>query len=369
MYSAPLPVIHRQRPRLGRPPGAGQDEPARGGARTPRGAGRLDFSGERGERLRAALASVHDLCPEFSPVRLLADGTGRVVVAGTAGRRAVVATCVAGPPDAAGSAADGLRRDIAAHRLFVRHRPPVRVPRLIADDPYGCVLVTEFVAGRQGSAARHPGAGTTTTDLRMAFNAVCRVNAWRPPVGAFPDVVNYPARVARYHAMGLLTDRDAGDLGALLRALTPRGHREPPRQFCHGGELPDHVLLSPAGPVLVGWDAAGWYLPGYDLARLWTALPHAPGIRRLISQTAQGAGPLGADAFLVNLMLVLTREIRHCEEAVQRAMRHPGSVAATGQEHAPGGVSHGERRRRRLRRLYDDWAVARKAVRAAVGAR
>ncbi|WP_049572334.1 aminoglycoside phosphotransferase family protein [Streptomyces sp. SBT349] len=365
MYSAPSPVIPRQRHRPGGPQGAAVDEPARGRRATLPPAGRLDLSGERGERLRAALASVHGICPEFTPVQLLRDGAEAVVLAGTTGRRAVVAKCL---PEAAGPGAETLRREIAAHRGFVRHRPPVRVPRLIADDPYGCVLVTEQVAGRTATR-RPPAPGPPATELRTVVSAVCRLNTWRPPEGTFPEAVNYPAQLARYHALGLLTDRDASDLRALLRALGPRGRGQPPRQFCHGGALPGDVLLSPGGPVVLGWGQAGWYLPGYDLATLWAALPHAPGTRRLISQTAKAAGPLGPEAFLVNLMLVLTRQIRQCEESVQRAIRHPASALAGEPERAAGGLSYGERRRRLLRRLYEDWSVARRAVRAAVGAR
>lgn len=92
-------------------------------------------------------------------------------------------------------------------------------------------------------------------------------------------------------------------------------------QFCHGDALLSNILLSPAGPVLVDWEHAGWYLPGYDLATLWAVLGDAPLARRQISQLAQQAGPASRDAFLVNLMIVLTREIRTYETAVQRTIK------------------------------------------------
>ncbi|CAM5690302.1 Aminoglycoside phosphotransferase family protein OS=Streptomyces tendae OX=1932 GN=F3L20_21830 PE=3 SV=1 [Streptomyces tendae] len=82
--------------------------------------------------------------------------------------------------------------------------------------------------------------------------------------------------------------------------------------------------MSPAGPVLVDWEHAGWYLPGYDLATLWAVLGDAPEARRQISQIAQSTGTAARDAFLVNLMLVLTREIRTYETAVQRSMHRSG---------------------------------------------
>jgi hypothetical protein len=69
----------------------------------------------------------------------------------------------------------------------------------------------------------------------------------------------------------------------------------------------------------------------------------------------------------VNLMLVLTREIRTYETAVQRSM-HDATPAASGATH-PGAVPSGEEQRLLLRRLHDDCQVARRAVRAAVGTR
>jgi hypothetical protein len=128
------------------------------------------------------------------------------------------------------------------------------------------------------------------------------------------------------------------------------------------------MLLSPAGPVLVDWEHAGWYLPGYDLATLWAVLGDAPVARRQISQIAQSAGPASRDAFLVNLMLVLTREIRTYEMAVQRSM-HDTAPAAPGVVAHPGAAPSGEVQRLLLRRLHDDCQLARRAVRAAVGTR
>ena len=99
-----------------------------------------------------------------------------------------------------------------------------------------------------------------------------------------------------------------------------------------------------------------------DLATLWSVLGDAPLMRRRISQTAQATGVPGRDAFLVNLMLVLTREIRTYETAVQRSM-HDSAPAA------PGATPSGEEQRLLLRRLHDDCQLARRAVRAAVGTR
>ncbi len=166
------------------------------------------------------------------------------------------------------------------------------------------------------------------------LGAICRLGQWQPPEGTFGRPLDYGTRIARYHELGLLTDRDMGDLQKLLHGIAHSSHapgRRTVLQFCHGDALLSNMLLTPAGPVLVDWEHAGWYLPGYDLATLWAVLGDAPVARRQISQLAQFAGPASRDAFLVNLMLILTREIRTYETAVQRSLRE-----GTGQPHGPG---------------------------------
>ncbi|KIZ17161.1 phosphotransferase [Streptomyces natalensis ATCC 27448] len=318
------------------------------------------MSGSQGAQLRAAVASVHRICPEFHPVQVLRRSGKSVLLVGTTGRTSAVAKCLL---DHSPAWSERFRQEIAAYRAFVRHRPPVRVPRLVAADPDNCTLIIERMPGRVAAAARHPAEAPPRADLRAALGAICRINLWRPPPGLFEAPLDYAGRIGRYHDLGLLTDRDLGDLQKLLHGLS---HTQ--GQFCHGDALLNNVLLSPTGPVLLDWDSAGWYLPGYDLATLWSVLGDAPVARRQISQLAQSAGPAARDAFLVNLMLILTREIRRYETAVQRTMREPVPIGAPGPGQ-PGAPAAGEEQRLLLRRLHDDCQMARRAVRAAVGTR
>ncbi|WP_327424656.1 aminoglycoside phosphotransferase family protein [Streptomyces sp. NBC_01527] len=351
-------------------PHAGPSAPGTVRPRRPAGpgapplSGRLDLSGPQGAQLRMAIASVHRICPEFNPVQVLRRSGRSVLLVGTTGRTTAVAKCLL---DHSPVWSERFRHEIAAYRAFVRHRPPVRVPRLIAADPENCTLVIERMPGRVAALTRHPSEAPPRADVRAALGAISRVNAWRPAAGLFDAQLDYASRIARYHELGLFTDRDLGDLQKLLHGLAHAGGRQGMGQFCHGDALLSNILLSPTGPVLVDWEHAGWYLPGYDLATLWAVLGDAPAARRQISQLAQATGPAARDAFLVNLMLVLTREIRTYETAVQRAMRETAPTGG-GQER-PGVLSSGEEQRLLLRRLHDDCAMARRAVRAAVGTR
>ncbi|CAL2065436.1 aminoglycoside phosphotransferase family protein [Streptomyces griseofuscus] len=334
------------------------------GQSVPPLSGRLDLSGPQGAPLRTAIAAVQRICPEFAPVQVLRRSARSVLFVGTTGRSTAVAKCLL---DHAPAWAERSRHEIAVYRSFVRHRPPVRAPRLIAADPDNCTLVIERMPGRVAALQRHPMEAPPRADIRAALGAICRVNAWRPPAGLFDMPLDYVEQMSRYHELGLLTDRDLGDLQKLLHGIAQEVGRGAMLQFCHGDALLSNILVSPAGPVLVDWEHAGWYLPGHDLATLWLVLGQAPGARRQISQIAQSAGPASRDAFLVNLMLLLTREIRRYETAVQRSMQDPPPVAP-GLPH-PGAVPSGEEQRLLLRRLHDDCQMARKAVRAAVGTR
>lgn len=355
-YLAPArpaaPVLGAGRARLGTGPGA---QPL---------SGRIDLSGPQGAQLRTAIAAVHRICPEFSPVQVLRRSGRSVLLVGTTGRSTAVAKCLV---DHSPAWAERSRHEIGAYRSFVRHRPPVRVPRLIAADPDNGTLVIERMPGRVAALQRHPLEAPPRADIRAAIGAVCRLNAWRPPAGTFDAPLDYAARISRYHELGMLTDRDLGDLQKLLHGIAHAGGRQGLGQFCHGDALLSNVLMSPAGPVLVDWEHAGWYLPGYDLATLWAVLGDAPEARRQISQIAQATGTAARDAFLVNLMLVLTREIRTYETAVQRSM-HDTVPSAPAPAH-PGATPTGEEQRLLLRRLHDDCQMARRAVRAAVGTR
>ncbi|MFV0131405.1 aminoglycoside phosphotransferase family protein [Streptomyces sp. HMX112] len=373
MYTASSSVSAPPRPQRSAPVGSGPYPlPSQAGGRPRRWAGavtgplsgRIDLSGAQGAQLRKAIASVHRICPEFNPVQVMRRSGRSVLIVGTTGRMTAVAKCLL---DHSPAWVERFRHEIAAYRTFVRHRPPARAPRLIAADPDNCTLVVERMPGRAAALTRHVSEVPPRADLRAVLGAVVRLNAWRPPAGTFEAPLDYPSRIARYHELGLFTDRDRDDLQKLLHGLAQAGGRHGMGQFCHGDALLANMLLSPAGPVLVDWEHAGWYLPGYDLATLWTVLGDAPAARRHISQLAQVGGPTARDAFLVNLMLVLTREIRTYETAVQRTIREAppaGSVPAQ-----PGAVSVGEEQRLLLRRLHDDCALARRAVRAAVGTR
>ncbi|CAM5281544.1 hypothetical protein SNARM312S_02924 [Streptomyces narbonensis] len=186
-----------------------------GGTGTQPVSGRLDLSGPQGAQLKMAIASVHRICPEFNPVQVLRRSGRSVLIVGTTGRTTAVAKCLL---DHSPAWVERFQHEIASYRSFVRHRPPVRAPRLIAADPENCTLVIERMPGRAAALSRHPVEAPPRADVRAVLGAVARLNSWRPPAGTFDAPLDYGTRIARYHELGLFTDRDRDDLQKLLHA-------------------------------------------------------------------------------------------------------------------------------------------------------
>ena len=230
--------------------------------------GRLDLSGPQGAQLRTAVAAVHRICPEFHPVQVLRRSGRSVLLVGTSGRSGAVvpSACWTSHP----LWAERFRHEITSYRAFVRNRPPVRVPRLVAADPAAARWCWRgFPAVRPRCPAPVAGAAPRA-DVRTVLGAITpaqRVAAAGRPV----------RRSARLRVADLPLPR----AGPVHRprpgrpAETAARHRRRP---AHGPSvLPRRrpaverpAVADRARPGRLG--APGWYLPGYDLATLWTVL-------------------------------------------------------------------------------------------------
>jgi Phosphotransferase enzyme family len=195
------------------------------------------------------------------------------------------------------------QHEITIYRAFADEPPPVRVPALIRADGQR-FLVLERLDGCPLDTARYPWHSLDAAQTGPCLAALSTLSAWRPPAGLFTPIWDYPGRVARYHAAGYLTHSDAD---ALHRLLTRCGQLA---VFGHGDPLPSNLLLTPdGGCALVDWEFGGMFLPGIDLAMLYTLLGvGTPEVRTSIDQVVAGTGI--AEPFAVNLAMVLTREQR-----------------------------------------------------------
>jgi len=248
----------------------------------------------------ALVDRVIEVCPAFVPDEVLRRGPTSFVVGGTADLFPVVAKVLVGESP---FWRERFAREIEAYRLFGAVAPPFRVPRVFAADGRRWVLVTERVLGRPVASERVPTRDIPTAELAGAFTELRRLNDWNPPVDESWRV-NYTARLDRAHRQGLLDDTDRDALQVLL--IRSAGSR----QFCHGDVALDNVFRVADGFVFLDWGAAGLYLPGFDLALLWVLLGELPGPRLVVEDMVGDGGPQAWAPFLVNLTLLLGRELR-----------------------------------------------------------
>jgi aminoglycoside phosphotransferase (APT) family kinase protein len=250
----------------------------------------------------ALLALVHEVSPRFLPGQVLHRSATSFVVAGTVDLAPVVAKVLSG-----GSPfwREHFLRELEAHRLFAAVPPPVRVPELVAADDRRMVLVTERIFGRPLAYDRHPTLPLPSGELAGAFTDLRRLSRWRP-AGGLPASwqVNYAPRIDRAHRQGMFDDGDRAAVEALAARCAGRW------EFAHGDPVLDNVLKTGTGYAFVDWASAGLYLPGFDLALLWVLLGELHGPRPVVEDMVDDGGPAAWPPFLVNLALLLTRELR-----------------------------------------------------------
>lgn len=221
--------------------------------------------------------------------------------------------------------------EIRLYQAFTEHPPPVRVPQLLHTDGHR-VLVLEHIPGQPVDTERYPSRPVSPNALDAVLDTISAFNRWAPPNGVLVPIWDYTSRVDRYHSAGFFDDADRAALRDLLDDIGPA------RQANHGDPLPSNLLLAEAGGcVLLDWEFTALFLPGFDLAMLYTLLTDTPGAQDAIDALVADAGI--EVPFLLNEAMVLSRELRlHTE------------------------LPDGELRRQRLALLEPEWDAFRERL-------
>ncbi|MGH3715457.1 MAG: phosphotransferase [Micromonosporaceae bacterium] len=193
------------------------------------------------------------------------------------------------------------RHEIDVYRIFRDHPPPVRAAKLLHTDGRR-LLIVERLPGVPVDRDRYPARPVEAPAVNAAADAVVTLASWRPAPPGFQPIFNYPDRIARYHAHGLLDGTDRQALTTLLEASGDQW------EVNHGDPLPSNIIYDGAICGLVDWEFTGLYLPGFDLAMLHTVLANTPHARDVIDHhvtTRNIQVP-----FAVNLAMAITRELR-----------------------------------------------------------
>jgi hypothetical protein len=144
------------------------------------------------------------------------------------------------------------------------------------------------------------GGALTPAQMRSAIAAAVQLSTWQPdPPDAAAWQVDYPGAIEERRRSGRCTDDDARRLHDLLQQCGSL------RSFAHGNLTPSRLKQLPSGRVtLVGFDRAGMYLPGMDLATLYLALSRDDHTgRRRIMHRVTDVDVL--EPFAVNLFLAV----------------------------------------------------------------
>ncbi|NUS74546.1 MAG: phosphotransferase [Corynebacteriales bacterium] len=243
--------------------------------------------------------------PAFEPANVLYESATTVVFAGQRFGEPIAAKVLV-------STAPQWRalftRELAVYRFFAQHRPPLRVPELLDTDEARGVLFLEHVIGERVGEQRHPALLTERDELARIFTEVRRLGEWNVQVPS-PWRVDYAPRLERLRGHNLL---DSGEYSA-VQSLYARAQRQLAKTgltFNHGDLELRNIIRTSDGFTYVDWESAGSFLPGFDLAQLWVLLGKIHGPRRVIEDIVTDAGPAHFAPFLVNLVLLLARELR-----------------------------------------------------------
>jgi Phosphotransferase enzyme family len=244
------------------------------------------------------LAGLTAECPDLRVDRVLHYGGKSVLAVGYVGEQPVVIKMSAG-----GDPMWRLRQrhEIAVYMIFAKHPPPVRVPRLVCTDGES-IVVMERLEGTPLDIGRYPRRPLTEQEIQATTGLVRTLHDWQPLPGGFQPVFGYRDRIARYHTAGYFGDRDRRALELLLARCGQ------PDQLNHGDPLPGNILRTSDGAwALLDWEFTGLFLPGFDLAMLGILLAETPAVAGHIDGIVAETGQL--DAYLVNLAMVLSREL------------------------------------------------------------
>lgn len=195
---------------------------------------------------------------------------------------------------------DALAREIAVYRALAERPAPVSTPGLVHADGDE-LLVIDHLPGRPLDEQRYPRRTPADDTATAAVTAVHDFGRWTPPAGCLAPVFDYRDRLARYRR-----SFDDVSIAVLWRLLAELGEPGAP---AHGDPVPSNLFLTATGTVaLLDFEYTGLYLPGFDLAMLHALFTTNPAARTLIRRIVADTGIEAA--FLVNLAIVLSRELR-----------------------------------------------------------
>lgn len=229
------------------------------------------------------------------------------------------------------------RRDheLAVYRRIAADPPPVTTPSLRYADERLTVLTR--VPGARLVDERHLTFDVSIGCAEVVLDTVDAFARWMPDPPLPEPIADYHGRVDAEHAAGQLDDADRAALHQLVDACGET------RVVAHGDVLPANLLLADGRCAIIDFEHCGRYLPGYDLALLYTiGAPASPTLAQAITNRVSGHDL--TVGFAVNLALLVAREIRlHTPLPDSAQKTHRLAALARLRGHAAGTVHQARR--------------------------
>ncbi|MBX7268916.1 hypothetical protein KIF24_24720 [Micromonospora sp. Llam7] len=190
--------------------------------------------------------------------------------------------------------------ELDVYARFASDPPPVRVPELLWADDRLTVLTN--VPGRRLHDERHLTRDISHAKVQLVLDTLEALTQWAPDP-ALPEPIDYHGRIHGEFAAQLLDDAERATLHTLVDRIGPD------RVTAHGDALPANLLIDEDRCALVDWEHSGRYLPGHDLALLYTVGAAAsPTLATAITDRVAAGGI--TTEYTMNLVLLVCREIR-----------------------------------------------------------
>ncbi len=176
---------------------------------------------------------------------------------------------------------------------------------LYADEQQN-VLITTAVQGAIISQDRYPH-DISASCAQYLIESAQAIHQWETDQAISP-LFNYTERIHKYEGYGWFSGPMAtkllSDLSILVVLLGA---------FAHGDFLVSNCIINEQGITMIDWELTRSYLPGYDLALLWTCFEESPHARQVIDSAITSLGSQSwhmACAIEINRMLIVARELK-----------------------------------------------------------
>lgn len=189
--------------------------------------------------------------------------------------------------------------EIALYRLFQQTAPNIKIPQIVyADDD---LLILDYIEGQTLESERYLTTTLSSNDIHEVLQITKAIASWKPKDIAMFSAWDYHERLQKYRKRELFSDKETIHLSNLIDSY------KEPFEIAHGDLLLKNIIRTPKQEyVLIDWEFAGLFMPGFDLALLHTIMFKDEASKKAIeNEVSLNKIEL---PFLINKAMIIARE-------------------------------------------------------------